>query len=778
VSYTDKEVILSNGCRIAGMPLGGNIRGQAYESYRPDLVILDDPQTRKMARSAEQMRKAPDKDAAEVLRRVTGLSVSDGKYVFVRGLGERYSSTEVDGVRIASPEQNKRVVPLDMLPASLLENVVVQKTYTADRPGEFGGGDVQVHTRDFPGNRTWSYSASQGYAEGVTSHARLTYSGSRADLFGFGAKSRGIPGAILEIAGNRKLDQGSFTRAQLAEFGKSFRDVWSPTSARTIPNANYSATYGDELRLFGRSLGLIESWSLSRSFDQQDESQRLFRSSSGDTIYDYAVQRATESVQLGGISGLSYRLSPRHSLHLRGLYTNSADDEVRTYVGQDHNRTEAISDTWLTIRNTRLMYVQRSLLSGTLEGQHNFARLLGADLDWKLTRSRAKRLQPDRRESVYDRRYYFPGDTAHWNVGSVGRREFGDLRDDGWGTTLSAAVPWHLGRFGSGRFTVGYDRQTKQRDNLYRRFDIYYNARGEARSAPPESIFGPRNYDGTPGTGYVDESTKNDRVYSDNYRAHQSVNAGYVNADVPFGRRLRGGFGVRVERGFQDVQSFDLFNPGVILQEGRLENTDWLPAANLTWAATGAINVRLAASRTLSRPDLNELSPSPLLEYAGGFQKVGNPGLRRARIENYDLRIEAFPSLSEVFAAGVFYKRLYGAIENVVKGAAEPILRPRNSDEGHNLGVELEARSGLGRLWNPLRRLSLNANASFISSQVRISELSQNGSERHPLQGQQALPASRPRASASHLKSHDMNGSVHLPSRIPERKSEACTHYR
>ena len=126
--------------------------------------------------SAEQVRRSPDKDAAEVLRRVTGLSVSDGKYVFVRGMGERYSSTEIDGVRIATPEQNKRVVPLDLLPANLLENIVVQKTYTADRPGEFGGGDVQVRTRDFPGQRTWSASFAQGWNAGVTGRDHLTYS--------------------------------------------------------------------------------------------------------------------------------------------------------------------------------------------------------------------------------------------------------------------------------------------------------------------------------------------------------------------------------------------------------------------------------------------------------------------------------------------------------------------------------------------------------------------------------------------------------------------------
>ena len=215
--------------------------------------------------SAEQVRKSPDKDAAEVLRRVTGLSVSNGKYVFVRGLGERYSSTEVDGVRIASPEQNKRVVPLDLLPSNLLENIVVQKTYTADRPGEFGGGDVQVHTKDFPGRRTWSLTVSQGGAEGTTFQRMQTYAGSRSDVFGFGARSRRIPGDVagVPVPAYRGSDSGN--RSLLASMGRSFSDVWSPTSSRTIPNASYSANFGDEVKLLGRPLGLIEAWSFSRS---------------------------------------------------------------------------------------------------------------------------------------------------------------------------------------------------------------------------------------------------------------------------------------------------------------------------------------------------------------------------------------------------------------------------------------------------------------------------------------------------------------------------------
>src|SRR5262249_31751393 len=150
-----------------------------------------------------------------------------------------------------------------------------------------------------------------------------------------------------------------------------------------------------------------------------------------------------------------------------------------------------------------------------------------------------------------------------------------------------------------------------------------------------------------------------------------------------------------------------------------------------------AINLRLAASRSLSRPDLNELSPSPTLEYVGGYRQAGNPNLHRATLENYDVRIEGFPSMSEVFAVGYFYKKLHEPIEQTLQGAVPPLLTPINSDHGHNQGVELEARSSLGRIWERMKGLSLNANASFISSEVILKQQTTVlSSPAHPLQGQ------------------------------------------
>jgi TonB-dependent receptor len=183
--------------------------------------------------------------------------------------------------------------------------------------------------------------------------------------------------------------------------------------------------------------------------------------------------------------------------------------------------------------------------------------------------------------------------------------------------------------------------------------------------------------------------------------------------------------------------SYNLFRPDIVTAEGKFSNTDWLPSANVTWSATELINVRAAASRSLSRPDLNELSPSPTLEYVGGYRQAGNPNLHRARLENYDARIEAFPSMSEVFAAGVFYKKLYEPIEQTLEGAVPPLLTPVNSDHGQNKGLELEARSSLARLWRRMKGLSVNANATFISSEVFLKpQITVLSSPVHPLQGQ------------------------------------------
>ena len=669
--------------------------------------------------SAEQMRRAPDKNAGDVLRRVTGLSVSDNRYVFVRGMGERYNSTEVDGVRVVSPEQNKRVVPMDLFPAALLDNIVIQKTWSADRSGEFSGGDVQVQLKDFPGKRSASLSISQGSTEGTTFHDHLTYRSGAADLFGFGADSRSIPGVVMAVAGNRPLTQGQppngYSAATLHQVAGAFMNVWTPEIRGTVPNASYALTYGNEYRVLGHPFGLIQSVTLSRSFDQRSEVQRFTEDGlQANSAYD--IQRATESVQLGGNASLSYRLSPSHRLSLRGLYTNKADDEVLTYTGLDPDAGAFYR------RATKLTYVQRAIRYATLEGQHELKGLLHSTLDWKFTRSDARRQQPDKRESMYIRVPIDDTDPGGWGL-AVGRREYGDLREDGWGSTTKLSVPYSLGPLGTGRLTSGFDRQSRQRDNFYRRFD--FSPRQPGRDAPPESL-----YDS------VNEATTS----RDNYSADQLIEAWFLSADVTLGKRLRGNAGLRREFSAQNVASHDLFNPAISVSQGHRRDTDWLAGLNLTYALTDRLNLRGATSRTLNRPDLDDLSPLPALDFVGDKIRLGNPALRRTIISNYDLRLEAFPATGEVFAAGFFYKRLDHPIEPALFGTNGQLgIRPENSEGGRNLGLELDARSGLGRIAGFLKPVSLTSNLSLISSRIRIHQTTNRGNAEHALVGQAPL---------------------------------------
>jgi outer membrane receptor protein involved in Fe transport len=691
--------------------------------------------------SAEVVRRTPDSDASEVLRRVTGLSVFQGKYVFVRGMGERYSSTEVDGVRLASPEQNKRVVPLDLVPASLLENVVVQKTYSADRPGEFGGGDVQVRTRDFPGQRTFLLAVGQGVDEGTTFGSFRTYPGGKHDAWGFGAGARELPSFVQQVAGRRPIyPRGvfdppgkNFSADTLALMGQSFRDVWTPTRREAVPAGSLSESYGDQFKLFGRELGVVQAGIYSRAFKTTHEAERLYGGSRGPDamVYDYHLSTSTENVQLGGLLGLSYRLAPNHSIHVRGLYAHDAENQTRYYEGYNFSQSR-------NMRSNRLLYVERSVLSGNLEGRHELRGWARPRFDWSASLSEATRLEPDRRETIYQENVNAddPENVVRsWTLygGGLGAtRYFGDLKDRGRGLEGKGTIPFKGGWLGGGKLELGGSYQTKDRDAYYRRF-LFKPAPGADVSQPPEVLFGPDAWKPGYGGAELVDATQPE----DNYFATQKLRAFYVNLDVPWGP-LRGLLGARVERGEQDVSTYNFRNfPANLVAYAKLADTDLLPAANVTLALAENTNLRFAASRTLSRPDLRELTPGTTLEVLNGLRTSGNPDLKRARIDNYDLRFERFPGLGEVVAMGTFYKRLLDPIEQVITPGDAPVLRPENSRSGWVYGVETEARLGLGRFAAPLRRLSLNANFTVIQSRVELNaRTTQLGSSAHPLQGQ------------------------------------------
>jgi TonB-dependent receptor len=419
-------------------------------------------------------------------------------------------------------------------------------------------------------------------------------------------------------------------------------------------------------------------------------------------------------------------------VHLRGLHTRNADDEVRFYQGYDENDQNFL-------RSNRLLYTQRSITTGGLEGRHEFPSLLRSRFDWKASLSGATLKTPDRRESVYEYTLYDYDENDNplyrWQLSgdpNSATREFGDQRDNGWGLDGKWSLPFQFLGGRNGKASAGFNYQEKDRDATYRRFDfIRPNSADETEQ--PESIFADPQWTGSVLGARINELTRAD----DSYVGAQEQTAGFVSVDLPLSHRLRGVFGVRVEHGIQQVQSYDLFNPSVIATRANLDDVDWLPSVNLNYGLDENTNIRAAASRTLSRPDLRELAPALNLELIGGFRTSGNPDLIRARLDNYDLRVETFPSLGEVFAGGIFYKKLYDPIERVITGGDAPLLIPENSESGRNYGFELEARGSLGRIVPSLGQFFVNSNFTWIDSEVKLRpRTTVLGSQLHPLQGQ------------------------------------------
>jgi hypothetical protein len=694
--------------------------------------------------SSQQIARSTDSNAAEVLQRLTGLSVVGGRYVFVRGLGERYSATQINGATIGTPEPNKRVVPLDLFASGLLDNIVVQKTYTPDQPGEFGGGVVNVSTRDFPGHRITSFSLSSSYNSRTTGRAFYGYDGGGRDFLGFDDGTRALPRIVERLAGSSKITPRSFISHQgfsadtLALLGRSFSRTWDRKTSRALPATGFSGTYADELKVLGRQLGLLGSVSYSGAREtRQSEDNTYLLDPLLELDTAYRTVSSTASVLWGGIANTSYRLNDFNSISLRTMYNRSAENATRYYEGH--------SWTWNTdLRNTRLGYVERGMFVASIASSSYLSFLGGATLDLRFNYSRADRDEPDRREYTYERVNVGSGSkwlltTRATDLGLT--RMFGTMQEDGRGPEMNLTVPFKQWSGLEGKFKTGLAYQNKDRDSRWRRF-AFKTPSFAAGALDSILALGPGQYmtdeliAGRASDGFViTELTKQD---TDSYLAHQDVSAAYVLGDVPVSSRIRAVVGARVERSSMRVDAYDVFRqlPGSSLSHARLENTDVMPSVNLTYLVSEATNLRLGYSLTVSRPDFRELSRQNFYEFVEGYPEMGNPGLKRSRIGNWDLRAEAYPGANSLCALSLFYKQLQDPIENSIVGGSVPTKMPINAHRGFLRGFEAEARLGAGAVHPALDAIALTANMTLVKSETDVTGLGVATSSRPPLQGQ------------------------------------------
>ncbi len=498
---------------------------------------------------ASEMRSNNDGDAAAAMQRVTGISVVDNQYVFVRGLGERYSNTQLSGATLPTTEPDKKVVPLDMFPSGLLDSVQVAKSYSPDKSAEFAGGLVQVNPITLPSRPVLDFSYGlSGNSISTGKSIPLSSLGSR-DWLGFDNGIRALPGSFPDSKIVRRgifTPTVGFTPAEISAFGRALDNTWRPQNADGAPGQNWGLVAGNR---FG-SLGVVASLSQSYRETFQREGRAFYRLGEGDeleAVSDYEIEAGTQRAQIGGVANLSYQATTNHRLSFENFYTHSGRDEGRRFEGPN-------TENNFYYFNNRVQFIEEGLVSNGLSGEHFFRGLSNSRLDWRATYSRASRDEPDLRETLYQANlvpiagggFTYSGTPVLADESQSGFRMFNDLEDN----TLDVAANWSI-------FSTAGDRPTQykfglnvvDRDRAFqsRRFRFIPITTGSGSSVQanltltPEEIFTSNNI----GTAFrFNEETRP----VDAYDGAQTTYAGYGMVDIALRARTRLVAGARVER--------------------------------------------------------------------------------------------------------------------------------------------------------------------------------------------------------------------------------------
>ncbi len=676
--------------------------------------------------SAEQIKKSPDATSSDAIKRITGVSIVDNKFIFVRGASERYSDARLNNASLSSTEPDKKSFAFDIIPSNLLDNTIIDKTYTPDKPGNFTGGMMNLNTIDFPDKLKLNISLSASYSNNSFSEF-MTYRGGSLDFLGIDDGTRSIPSTIPS-----DLNKGNYTPEQIIEFAKSLPNNWSIQKRKAPLNNGFMVSLGDGINLFGPRFGFITALTYKNNFNKTSLERNEYESS-GEARYSYSGEQNVFSTLWGGILNLSYKISNYHKVSFKNTYSHSSDDEVAQLRGAQY--TDAGSEQILT----SFRFISREVYIGQISGEHFFPNFNQIQIGWNIYNSKAHRNEPDYRRAIYSRELGSNSQFAALLGSQVnlknGGRFYSNLDEITKGVILDVLLPFSISKI-----KFGVSLESKNRDFTSRLIGTIINAPGNGFTdfnllyLPLNQIFSPDNYRKN---GFSIQEYLNG---TNNYNADQDYLAAYLMFDNDvnfFNKVLKIIIGARIENSVQKIKSRDISDQKDLFIQ--LKNIDVLPSINFIYKLTETTNIRLSATQTVNRPELRELAPFAYFDFYTQTSLRGNSELKRALIKNYDFRFETYPGIGELFSFGLFYKEIKDAIEQVVvTGSALGSERTfMNADNANIYGFEFENRLSLTRISKILSGFFINSNFTLIKSSVSVSATESTISRKgRPLQGQ------------------------------------------
>ncbi len=698
--------------------------------------------------SASQFKKSGDSDVAQAVKRVPGVSLEGGKYVYVRGLGDRYSKTTLNGAEIPGLDPNRNTVQMDLFPTSLVDNIVVYKTFSPDLPGDWTGGLVNISTKDFPETYSVSASLSTGYNQNSNLNGDfLTYDNSGSDALGFDNGSRAIPSIIAGHDGtltDYTQGIGNGAKAQeVADFTRAFDNTWTMEQAARPLDHGVSFNIGNELNFLGKSLGLIASATYNRNYSAYYNGATGIYQLSGDYAstsflnpqISLSDNEGREQTTWGSLLAASMKVNEFNTIKLMGMHNQSGESISKYAVGTKN------SDDPNDIFQTRSWrYLERSLSTFQANGDHKLGADKNIKLAWISSFSISKQDDPDLRfftnriNTINNNPFLKPSSD------NVPTRFYRDMVQNNSDSRVSLEIPFL--NWNEQESTLKFGGALNYKDRTFRETRYNFNNNNPAIALPNQAditgspfidmsfYFADDNLVSANASGYENNGegvfVTDNFDARNNYHASASTVAGFAMATLPLNDRIQTVFGVRAERTFVGLETFDKEStldryPNLDGKSNLLNNIDLLPSATVNYSVNEKQKVRFSYSRTVARPTFRELAPFASFALDGGFVFIGNPELQRTTIDNIDLRWELFPNSGESLSLGAFAKNFNNPIERTFNPEAQNAeLTYRNVDNARLVGAELEFRKKLSSIIPALKGFDFNTNLTYIYSQTDI----------------------------------------------------------
>jgi hypothetical protein len=670
--------------------------------------------------SRETMAKTSGSEVSDIVQRAPAVTVKEDRFVFVRGLSERYTSALLNGSRLPSPDPLRRAVPLDLFPSEFLDSIGVVKSFSPDLPGDFSGGLIELNLREMPEQLTYTVGVSAGANTQTTGQDFLTYKGtSSRDYFAAGDRFRHL-----------RVPDVDLTRAPLDDrlaAGRGLKNVWSTETSEAPPNFGANLSVGDTIGPFGFQFGVVfaNEWQT-----RNDQIRRQFGGGGDPPVVevqqDLRADTGAHLAKLGSVLTTGVKLAEGHQLTLSSFIYQNAVDE--TTVSRGTVDPVPAPPARLSV----LRYTLESLGYGQLAGEHRFTDWFL--VDWRTVLSRTERDEPDTRLTQYiagseEPPFTFLFSTEQDRGGfRYNNKTYEWLSDSNvdfslpFKTRLPATDVW---RDLPGKFKFGPAYSYREREFDQREFRYSPEAGAVDLARLPEEVLAPENL--LPGIVEFEEATD----IEDRFEATQEIIGGYGLLELPILRdRLRVIGGARVEHslirldtGLITDETSGLCPPGDTQCITRFQkaNLDPLPAVNVVLSPITDMNVRFSWGKSVARPEFRELAPARFPRLPGERQRRGNPALVQTEITSYDARWEWFFSPLELVSAGFFYKELTGPIEPVtVILGTDAVDTWVNGGTGELIGFEVEARKDFGFIHPWLKPLAVITNFTWSDSTVDV----------------------------------------------------------